>query len=40
MDVRKFVGLLGGEGAAGDFEVVRVGEEFGRHNDWMLRRYG
>jgi hypothetical protein len=35
MDVGKLVGLLGGERAAGDFEVVRVGEEFGRHAGWM-----
>ena len=31
MDVGKLVGLLGGEGAVGDFCVVRIGEEFGRH---------
>ena len=39
MDVGKLVGLLGGEGAASGVEFgrsVRVGEEFGRHVDWML----
>jgi hypothetical protein len=29
--VGKLVGLLGSEGPAGGFEIVRVGEEFGRH---------
>ncbi len=36
MDVGELVGLLGGEWAASGFEVVRIGEEFGRHVDWML----
>ena len=35
MDVGKLVGLLGGERAAGGFQVVRIGEEFGRHEGWM-----
>ena len=36
MDVGQLVGLLRGERAAGGFEVVRIGEEFGRHEGWML----
>jgi hypothetical protein len=42
MDVGELVGLLGGEGAAIDFGVVRISEEFGRrrHEGWMLRCCG